>query len=684
VQTDGTYRVPSYELESRVYSDFIDMLPEFNNNEDLKISKLKINLNVIKKFYPVLQFYPTPFLAYTLATNFYTYYSYFDGKYSPAFSVNGASPGEKIKILPFLYPGIAFNSIKAGVGLSYPIVTSSLSNINVLTGSLTGAYYKAPWETILDPSKISGITYYESDPDINNPVTSSVTLMSGYINDKPYKQVANNFFSEVVNTFLKDGSLPKLKSKPQNSWYFPDINKDYSMKVVISKTPNFTTYSSLESFGHRPYIFHNPPWITTSGDATIETVTGSSFNSDTTLAPSSSWKDASYAIATLTFKPSQITSSSGVQIIAGKGAQISFNEIKKHTTVTYESSFVTSSTIANGAMNIGDCVELFGFSEKDETWMPYVKWACPTANLNFSGSLGKTTGSNSYDTGLSTGHAIRGVMHQLGTEAGSDEGLFFSIQDNSNNQTGSLAQIVGFDFKERVRVGDVAPSTTFSEALLIIPVYLENNLEEKLLEINTDKFEKNYNTSEYIKNIDHLSKKYVLPPLMDFMRVRRNSKTPLTRKDYGKVTSPFLFFFEEYKTVLTKSDLLRFWQGLIPEVSAKMEIDNKVIEFDLANNELFSHDDLNKFGGTLPKNLRFKIFKVYKRSEKDYQNIINRTLGLEEKEDYTLSMNWPHGYYEIANMGKINIELEYDKTYNVPKGFHVDKSGQVVKDINNS
>ena len=686
VAGDGTYNVPNYELESKIYSDFIDLLPEFNKNEDLKISKLKINLNVIKKFYPVLQFYPTAFIAYTLAKVYSEYYDYntTTQDYTPAFSGSINTGETKPKILPFFYPGIMFNSIKAGAGLPYSIVTASLGNdVISLTGSLTGAYYKVPWDAILDPSKIAGVAYYEADPDINVPVSASWTLQSGYINDKPYKQAANNFIAEVVNTFLKDGILPRLKSKPQSSWYFPDLNKDYSMKLVINKTPNFTTYSSLESFGHRPYIFHNPPWLTTSGDATIETVTGSSFNSDVNLAPSSSWKDASYAIATLTFKPSQITASSGIQINAGKGAQISFNEIKKHTTITYESSFITSSAIANGAVNLGDCVEIFGFSDKEEAWTPYVRWSCPTANLNFSGSQGKTSGSNTFDSGLSPGHAVRGVMHQLGSEAKADTGLFFTVQDNSSAQTGSLAEIVGFDLKERVRIGDVAASTTLSEALLIIPVYLENNQEERLLEINTDKFEKNYDTSEYIKDIDMLSKKYVLPPLLDYMRVRRNSKTPLSRKDYGKVASPFLMFFEEYKVVLTKNDLLRFWQGLIPEVASKMEIDNKTIEFDFNNNPLFSYDDLNKFGGTLPKNLRFKIFKVYKRSEKNYQNIIDRTLGLPEKEDYTLSINWPHGYYEIANMAKVDVELEYNKTNDIPKGFNVDKSGEVKKDTGN-
>ena len=641
-------------------------MPDFNKTENLNISKIKINLNVVKKFYPLLQFYPINFAAYSLAQNYTAYYvkNYTSGQSNiqPAFSSSGNPGYSKVKKIPLFYPGITFNSIKAGIGLPYCIVTSSLGNdVISLTGSLTGAYFKAPWETVLDPSKMAGRDIYEADPDINTPISSSYKLLNGFINDKPYKQVANNFYSEIVNTFLKDGMLPRLKSKPQNTWYFPDLAKDYSMKILIFKSPDFTTYSSLESFGHRPYIFHNPPWMTTSGDATIETVTSSSFNSDVSLAPSSSWVSASYAIATLTFKPSLITASSGVQITAGKGAQISFNEIKKHTTITYESSFVTSSAIAQGAINLGDCMEFFGFSEKDETWIPYVKWACPTANLNFSGTLGKTTGSNSYDTGLSPGHAVRGIGHQFGSEALNDKGLFLQVQDNSNSLTGSLAEIVGFNVKEVARIGNVANSTTFSEGLVIVPVYLENDQDEKLLEINTDKFEKSYDTSDYIKRIDQFSKDYVLPPLMDFMRVRRNSDKPLSRKDYGKVSAPFVMFFEEYKTTLSKSDLLRFWQGVIPEASSKMEIDNKVIEFDLKNNPLFSKEDLVIFGGKLPKNLRFKIFKVYKRAEKDYQNIINRTLEMPEKQDYTLSMNWPHGYYEIANMAKVEAELEYDK-----------------------
>lgn len=694
LKTENPPTIPAYEQEHKLYSDFVDLLPDLNKNEDLKISKIKFNLSVIKKFYPTLQFYPIPYISYTLARVYARYYdqNIIRGVSSPAFKYGGADlgiKGTKGKITPLFHPGIMFNSIKAGIGMPYSVVTHSSGNstitkaeISSLTGSLTGSYYKVPWDTILDPAKIAGIPYFDADPDILDNADGSWTLQAGVINEEPYKNTVNNFLAEVVNTFIKDSKLPSLKSKPQTSWYFEDLNKDYSMQFIINKTPNFTTYSSLESFGHKPYIFHNPPWLTTSGLASIEDVTGSSFNSDVILPPSSSWVSSSYALATLTFRPSQIFQTGSVNLNVGKTAQISFNEIKKHTTVTFESSFITSSVIAQNAINLGDCVELFGFSDSDETWTPYVKWTCPTANLNFSGSKGKTSGSSTYDSGFNAGDAIRGIMHQLGSIPDDDQGLFFTVVDNSNDLTGSLAKVVGFDTKQKVRIGDVAPSTVLSDAIVIIPVYLENNQEERLLEISTDKFEKNYDISEYIKKVDEFSKKYFMPPLLDFMKIRRQSKTPLTRKDYGKVAAPFLMFFEEYKTVLTKNDLLRFWQGLIPEAAAKMEIDNKTIEFDLEGNPLFSYDDLNKFGGTLPKNLRFKVFKVYRRAEKSYQNIINRTLGAPETEDYSLTLNWPHGYYEVANMAKVDVELEYNKANNVPLGFHIDKDGNVVKDTN--
>ena len=134
-----------------------------------------------------------------------------------------------------------------------------------------------------------------------------------------------------------------------------------------------------------------------------------------------------------------------------KRVYFSFNEIKRYSTITYQNSFIDSTAIASGAVNLGDCVDIFAFSEKDETWTPYVKWTCPTANLNFySDSVtAKLTQSNSNDSGKDTiGSAIRGIWHQLGADVDDNTGLFFQAADNSNATTGSLLNIVGFNPQE--------------------------------------------------------------------------------------------------------------------------------------------------------------------------------------------------------------------------------------------
>ena len=102
--------------------------------------------------------------------------------------------------------------------------------------------------------------------------------------------------------------------------------------------------------------------------------------------------------------------------------------------------------------------------------------------------------------------------------------------------------------------------------------------------------------------------------------------------------------------------------------------------FDLKNSEIFSYDDLVKFGNTLPGNLRFKIFKVHKRAIINYQNIIDKTLDRDVKEDYRLSTSWPYSSFEFVNRAEVKIGLEYDKTFGVKKGFHLDEQGNVIKD----
>ena len=95
------------------------------------------------------------------------------------------------------------------------------------------------------------------------------------------------------------------------------------------------------------------------------------------------------------------------------------------------------------------------------------------------------------------------------------------------------------------------------------------------------------------------------------MKIRRKSDKSLTKEEYGKVTPPILMFHAEFNSKLLRSDLLRIWQGLMPENVKTMEIDNKNLEFDLKNNEIFSYDDLIKFNSTGTKILVASIFKGF-------------------------------------------------------------------------
>ena len=112
-------------------------------------------------------------------------------------------------------------------------------------------FYKLPWETILYPYKNlitipinSGDTLsriYDIDYDMRINSTASIinpTDISTATYDIIYDFKANNFYSEIVNFFKKDNKLSSIETIPDSEWYFPDLTKDYSMKIVINKTNN--------------------------------------------------------------------------------------------------------------------------------------------------------------------------------------------------------------------------------------------------------------------------------------------------------------------------------------------------------------------------------------------------------------------------------------------------------------
>lgn len=639
-------------LEQRVNSDYID-LNEFINKEvkDFKLDTIKLKVKGIKKFLPYHGLYPQQRML-QLATQFSSSYKQF-------FITMGSNPTFRTALAPFYSPGIGFNSIKSGVGMPYCIASVSSSDAPTkITSSIDVAasyYYKLPWDSILYPQKrlreiSSNLIIYDIDPDITvNSLSALYTITVGnQINfNYGYDYMANNFYSEVVNFFKNTSKLTSLQSRPGNQWYFPDLTKKYAMDIVISKEGNFYTYSSFENFGPKPYAFHAPPWHNLNAGSA--TTTG--YNTDASNAPNSV-AVAGSSYATIVFDPGSLAVGDLSYFVKG---QFNIGDILRNSTVSYHSTILSNNT-SSATIQVGDIVDLFSVSADGLTWQPKLKWECPTANLNFSGLSAKLTNSSGNDSGDNVvGNAIRGIWHQYAPVSNNNDGLFLSIR-NSNvdtTLTGSLADIVGFDKSERGKIGEISSSRKITEALIIIPYYLDDCGTEKYFDIDIELFERLYaNNSGIVGEIKIISRNYILPPQIDFIKFRDQATKGLEKEEYKIVKSPFIMFPFEFSSTLDQQDLADIWQGVLPVTANTAEIDYQEKEFFIGNY-------LKELNFRLPDNTRFKVFKVKKRAIINYEEINYKSLGFNYS-DTGYGYNWPYDYFSLLEMAEIRAELTYD------------------------
>jgi len=629
-------------LEQRATTDYIDLVPYFNKElDEYKLNSIKINVKAIKKLLPYEEFYPQIRML-NLAQQF-------SSSYSSVFSLTGSEATFRTALSPFYSPGIGFNSIKAGVGMPYNIAKSgsstSYTDITRSVGVSSLYYQKLPWETILSPYKnllsITNGEIYDIDPDMQINSTASIITNTTY--NSVYDEKANNFYSEVIN-FFKGSPLSTIKSKPNAEWRFPDLTKKYSMDIVVNKQNAFYTYSSLENFGPKPYVFHAPPWSGVS----LTYATSSAFNSDVSLPPNHATASGESYVR-LIFDPSLMFVGTQDYAIQGK---YTLADIIRHSTLEYSSSIVGGS---EAVITAEDLVDVFSLSNDNSSWQPRLKWECPTADLNFYNLSASLTNSSGNDAGASaSGSAIRGIWHQYAPVSNNNEGLFLSARYSTRDTsaTGSLLDAVGFNPNERVKIGKIAPSKEISEALLLIPFYSDECGVEKYFDIDISMFEKAYaNNTGIVGEIKSASRKYIFPPSIDFIRTRDLSSRALEKSEYENVKSPFLVFPLEFSSILSQQDLSDIWQGVMPTVSEVAEVESQDKEFFIGNY-------LKELNYKLPDNTRFKIFKVKKRASTNYQQVVDKSLG-NEYIDLSYGYNWPYDYFSLVEMAEVKAELRY-------------------------
>jgi hypothetical protein len=262
-------------------------------------------------------------------------------------------------------------------------------------------------------------------------------------------------------------------------------------------------------------------------------------------------------------------------------------------------------------------------------------------------------------------------INYKGDQGNDDEGIFLEISDPfpqirgvNNSTTGSLIDVLKFDKnKSSKKLGQVAETKEISEAIVAIPIDRNGNRYQisadtfKLLQnpdlVNAAK-PFNPKPSRTLIDMYETMQKYVFPPHLDFVN--------------NKSVRPFGMYIFEFTHTLTKSDLGKIWQGVMPEIATKMELDEQSIEHSFGPGEIFDRN--------FDDQTRWIVFKVKKKAENSYYNSVigasqdtrfdfEFQIGNEkvsaQKSILPYSYNWPYDFFSLVELAKIDAEVTYKK-----------------------
>ena len=236
--------------------------------------------------------------------------------------------------------------------------------------------------------------------------------------------------------------------------------------------------------------------------------------------------------------------------------------------------------------------------------------------------------------------------------------------------TGSLLDAAGFA-PEAKAFGKIRNQKILEEAVCAIPYYVDcETKEEKFFEMPINIFENRYSrvrrneiTEDSVSDMIRKMDKYVVPPPYDFVHVRDKSRKMLTTKaDFGVIHAPFSMYFFEFSSKLTQQDLADIWQGVMPTIATTAEKETVVLEHPLVDGELLSPSIFGYNGfSSVPKDIRWKIFKVKKRASNDYYKMVQGQTGVptyKRSNADRFSFNWPYDYFSLVELGKMEVGFE--------------------------
>jgi len=664
----------------KVYShtDFISNFVEMENNaKNAGFSsidkKIKVKMSAVKKLLPYNGFYPSTRIL-QLAQLFSSSYS---GTTTGGWlNYNGvSSSGSGYNYAPFFAlfysPGIVFNTIKSGIAVDYPAHTGTVgtASLDFSIGCKVAADYRVRFEAAISPNATTLPV---------NKVIGSTTLggtfgsasWTGKKNNSLYELAANNFFGESVRFFLKDGNTQTFLSAKQGDYQILQANKTYYMDVTLRKNPEltFVMYEGTTNAYNKQYagMQYGPAYHVSGAsyafnDPAYAAVTPPYFYGKSTVrlsfTPTENRKySPSEIISALT--SSYFNSLDGnlySQLLSGSSAasssimridaSVNFKNVSSLKQVSYNGDF--------RPLQIFDQPSNSGY----DVWVISPKYETPI--FNFSSA------STSYD---------RGMWVNYKTDQGNDnEGIFLEISDpfpdqtNKNSTTtGSLIDVCGFTKNDSIKkLGQLSETKEISEAIVAIPIDRKGNFytipkDTKKLLIDPTLATKSAKPlspapSEALIDMYEKMQNYIFPPHLDWIN--------------NPSVEAYSMYIFEFKHTLSKLDLAKIWQNVMPEIATKAVLDEETIEHGFGPGEIFNTD--------FDPQTRWIVFKVKRKAENSYYNTVAGA-SQDTRFDFTFkigtgketsakksvlpySYNWPYDFCSLVELAKIDAEITYKK-----------------------
>lgn len=211
---------------------------------------LSLRCKVLKKFLPYEGFYPCQRTS-QLVQKFYDDCNEDIKVYAGAgHEVQDYNLGVQPVYNTLFAPGILFNTIKSGIAVDYPILTSTMKRRSDQRDSQTQYFATAsfdqriPFEAIINPALIANTRIASMEPAIAADLSSSAQF--GGRGSEIYSAMASNFFAEVPSFFLQGGNMSSLVSKKQSQIGTLQSGSVYAMRIKMRRSMDRA----------RPLVYH--------------------------------------------------------------------------------------------------------------------------------------------------------------------------------------------------------------------------------------------------------------------------------------------------------------------------------------------------------------------------------------------------------------------------------------------